>query len=128
LASGSFGSWLRFSGYDFVIVEGKAAKPTWVYVKDGQIAFQKADDLWGLDTMETRKKIAAKVGAQASVLCIGPAGENLVRYACIIMDRREAGRGGAGAVLGSKNLKAIVVDPQKELTTTKVLKNLSGLQ
>lgn len=127
LASGSFGSWLRFAGYDFVIVEGKAAKPTWVYVKDGQITFQKADDLWGLDTMETRKKIAAKVGAQASVLCIGPAGENLVRYACIIMDRREAGRGGAGAVLGSKNLKAIVVDPQKKelnLHNEEELKNL----
>lgn len=114
LASGIFGSWLRFAGYDFIVVEGKAQKPTWVHIHDGKISFQRADDLWGLNTLETREKMAEKVNPKASVLCIGPAGENLVRYACVIMDRREAGRGGAGAVLGSKNLKAIVVDPQEK--------------
>ena len=114
LASGSFGSWLKFAGYDFVIVEGTAKRPTWVLIHNDRITFNGAEDLWGLTTRETREKIAERINPKASVLCIGPAGENLVRFACIVMDTREAGRGGAGAVLGSKKLKAIVVDPKNK--------------
>lgn len=117
LASGRFGPWLKFCGYDFLIVEGKAKGPTYVYIKDNDIAFLDAHDLWGLTTLDTRKRIAEKYGKDASTLCIGPAGENLVRYASVIMDRREAGRGGTGAVLGAKKLKAIVANPsQKSLS------------
>jgi aldehyde:ferredoxin oxidoreductase len=116
LASGSFGAWLKFAGYDFVIVEGQAKKPLWIRIENSKITFHPADDLWGTTTMETREQMAQEVSPRASVLCIGPAGENRVRFACVVMDRREAGRGGCGAVLGAKRLKAIVVDPhQKEM-------------
>ena len=114
LASGKFGSWLKYAGYDFVVIEGKAKRPTWIHIKDEKITFNCADKLWGLTTIETREKFARIVDSKASVLCIGPAGENLVRFAAVIMDSREAGRGGTGAVLGSKLLKAIVVDSKNE--------------
>lgn len=113
LASGSFGAWMKFCGYDFIVVEGKSDQPVWVLIQDGKITYHEADYLWGLTTTATRAKIAERVGTRASTLCIGPAGENLVRYACVIMDKREAGRGGAGAVLGSKMLKAIVCDTKQ---------------
>ena len=115
LASGKFGSWLKFAGYDFVIVEGKAKRPTWIHIKDEKITFNEANDLWGLTTVETRKKLAERVNPKVSVLCIGPAGENLVRFAATMLDSRESGRGGTGAVFGSKLLKAIVVDPKNKV-------------
>ena len=112
-ASGSFGSWIRFAGYDFLIIEGKSEKPAWVMIRDNAIEFQSAEGLWGLTTLDTRSELAEIAGKKASTLCIGPAGENRVRFACIIMDKREAGRGGTGAVMGAKNLKAIVCEPEK---------------
>lgn len=114
LASGKFGSWLKYAGYDFVIIEGKAKRPTWIHIQDEKITFNCADKLWGLTTIETREKFAKIVDSKASVFCIGPAGENLVRFAGVIMDSREAARGGTGAVLGSKLLKAIVVDSKNQ--------------
>ena len=113
-ASGKFASWLKFAGYDFIIIEGKSERPTWIYLSNGKIEFKDAADLWGLNTMETRKGLAKKINPNISVLCIGPAGENLVRFASTIMDSRESGRGGTGAVLGSKLLKAIVIDPKNK--------------
>ena len=120
LASGKFAHWLKFTGYDFVIIEGKAKKPTWIYIKDDKITFNEASDLWGLTTLETREKLALKINPDISVLCIGPGGENLVRMAATMLDSREAGRGGTGAVFGSKLLKAIVIGGPKN----KVFQNI----
>lgn len=110
LASGKFGSKLKYAGLDAIVVQGRGDKPTYLYVTADSAQLRDASAFMGLSTTATRKKFYDMFGKDASVLCIGPAGENLVRYACIVMDNREAGRTGVGAVMGSKNLKAIVVD------------------
>lgn len=102
---------LRFAGYDVLIIEGKASKPVYLCIEDDKINFKDASHLWGLLTHGTEDAIRQEIGdTEVHIVCIGPAGENLVRFACIQSDyHREFGRGGAGAVMGSKNLKAIVV-------------------
>jgi len=100
---GNFGIHLKKAGLDGIIVRGKADKPTWIHIEDGEVELRDGSDLWGLDTEETQKKLPKKSGK----MVIGPAGENGVLYACIISQERAAGRGGAGAVMGSKNVKAI---------------------
>lgn len=100
---GSFGMWLRRAGYDGLIIRGKAASPSLIEVLDGQIFLRDAGHLWGLDTEETQKSFDRRYGS----VVIGPAGENLVRYACAISGERALGRCGIGAVMGSKNLKAV---------------------
>jgi aldehyde:ferredoxin oxidoreductase len=93
-----------------MIIEGKAAKPTYLWIEDNQIQFLSAADLVGLETGPVQEILLAKHGAKVHVLQCGPAGENLVRYANITADLRNFhGRGGLGAVMGSKNLRAIVV-------------------
>jgi aldehyde:ferredoxin oxidoreductase len=110
LCSGRFGEFMRKSGYEAVIVEGKATRPVYLLFDENEAAVKEADVFWGMDTGRTEKKLkrALPVGVKCSVACIGPAGENLVKTACIMSERRAAGRGGAGAVMGSKNLKAVV--------------------
>jgi len=107
---GFFGAELRFAGYDGIIMRGRAQSPTWLSILDGKSELHDAGELWGLTTEETqaatRKKLKDK---RARVASIGQAGENLVRFANIQADSRSIGRGGAGAVMGSKQLKAIVV-------------------
>ncbi|MHB8895901.1 MAG: aldehyde ferredoxin oxidoreductase family protein [Candidatus Geothermincolia bacterium] len=100
---GNFGLFLKRAGLDGVIVRGKAEKPTWIHVEDGKVELRDAAELWGLNTEETQEKLPKGTGK----IVIGPAGENGVLYACIMSQERAAGRGGAGAVMGSKNLKAI---------------------
>ncbi|MBU1671087.1 MAG: aldehyde ferredoxin oxidoreductase family protein [Actinobacteria bacterium] len=100
---GTFGINLKKAGFDGVIIRGKAEKPTWLHIEDGKAELRDAGELWGLDTEQTQEKLPGKAGK----IVIGPAGENLVLYACIISQERAAGRGGAGAVMGSKNLKAV---------------------
>jgi aldehyde:ferredoxin oxidoreductase len=100
---GSFGIHLKRAGVDGLIITGKADTPTWIDVQDGAVEFRDALDLWGLDTEKTQEKLPKKAGK----LVIGPAGENGVLYANLISQERAAGRGGAGAVMGSKNVKAI---------------------
>ncbi|MBU4193987.1 MAG: aldehyde ferredoxin oxidoreductase family protein [Actinobacteria bacterium] len=100
---GSFGMFLKKAGYDGLILRGKAEKPTWIQIEDGNVELNEADDLWGLNTEETQEKLPKGTGK----IVIGPAGENAVLYACIISQERAAGRGGAGAVMGSKNVKAV---------------------
>ncbi len=108
---GSWGFKLKAAGYDGVIFQGKADRPV-VVVIDGQgISIEDASSLWGMDTFETDHALKARFGKSAGVACIGPAGENLVRIASIMTDGehgRAAGRGGLGAVMGSKQLKAVV--------------------
>jgi len=111
-SGGFWGAELRFSGYDGLVIRGRAEKPVWLSIVEGQLpALHDASDLWGLDTYETQQRLRDKLNdPQVRVACIGPAGENLVLYAAIMNDHgRAAGRTGMGAVMGSKNLKAIAV-------------------
>ena len=107
---GHFPAEIKFAGYDMIIVEGAAEKPTWVWIKDGKVSFKDADDLWGLNAFDTQQLIKDSLNDQnVRVACIGQAGENLNLYASVINERHASGRKGVGAVMGSKNLKAIAV-------------------
>ena len=108
---GFWGAQMRRAGFDGIIVEGKAPKPVYLFVHDGQGEIKDAGHLWGKPTKETQDAIRTELGDRAiRIASIGPGGENLVKFACIINDLKEAaGRGGTGAVMGSKNLKAIAV-------------------
>ena len=100
---GNFGLFLKKAGLDGIVIKGKAERPTWISIEDGEVELNDASGLWGLDTEQTQEKLPKGTGK----MVIGPAGDNWVRYACIISQERAAGRGGAGAVMGSKNIKAI---------------------
>ncbi len=101
---------LRWAGYDGLLIKGKAAKPTYLLVQEDGVTLHDASSLWGLGVRATVKALREKYGKDASVMAIGPAGERLVRFAgWLNEDDRAAGRGGVGAVGGSKNLKAIVI-------------------
>ena len=110
LSGGQFPTEMKMAGYDIVIIEGKAEKPTYVVIKDGEVRFRSAAKLCGMMTTDTQLIIKDELGDQNyRIACIGPAGENLSPMACIVNERRAAGRKGLGAVMGSKNLKAIAV-------------------
>ncbi len=110
LAGGQFPAEMKMAGYDMIIIEGKAEKPTYVAIKDGKVRFRNADKVSGMLTTDTQLVIKDELGDQNyRIACIGPAGENLSPMACIVNERRAAGRKGLGAVMGSKNLKAIAV-------------------
>jgi len=100
---GSFGFMMKRAGFDGLIITGKASVPSRIEIIDGIVSVVSAEELWGLDTEEAQKRLPEFHGK----LVIGPAGENLVRYACSVSGERVAGRCGSGAVLGSKNIKAI---------------------
>lgn len=106
-----WGAELKRAGYDAVIVEGRADRPVYLWVHDGAASIRDASHLWGQPTKETQEAIREELGdRRIRVAGIGPAGENLVRYACIMNGLFDAaGRGGLGAVMGSKNLKAVAV-------------------
>lgn len=108
---GRFGSELKYSGFDGIVVEGASDKPVYLWIhNERNVEFLDADELWGLDTFATQKKLMKKHGGDTSSICIGPAGENLVRIATIQTETgNAAGQGGFGAVMGSKKLKAISV-------------------
>ena len=106
---GYFGPELKFAGYDLMIIKGKADKPVLLIINNDKVKLKSAADLWGRDTITTHKEIKDRLGKDFRVSCIGPAGEKGVRFAGIISEYRALGRGGAGAVMGSKNLKAVAV-------------------
>jgi aldehyde:ferredoxin oxidoreductase len=109
-SGGVFGPMLKYAGYDLVIFEGKAAKPVYLWINDAQVELRDAAALWGKTVPETTEAIRAATDDEASVACIGPAGERLVLFANIMNEcGRAAGRTGVGAVMGSKNLKAVAV-------------------
>jgi aldehyde:ferredoxin oxidoreductase len=111
VSGGKFGAAIKNSGYDFIAIHGKAEKPTYVYLSKDGVEFMDAADLWGLDTFKTQDKLRERHGkSRTRVACIGPAGENLVRFAAIIHEKRAAARGGVGTVMGSKNLKALAIN------------------
>jgi aldehyde:ferredoxin oxidoreductase len=109
---------LKKSGFDALIVRGRADHPVYLWIHDGEVEVRDATQLWGKDTFDTHDEIRSEVGSsgrrgqEAGVACIGPAGEKLVRFAAIMVDGKDGravGRSGLGAVMGSKNLKAIAV-------------------
>ena len=110
LSGGHFPAELKMAGYDMLIIEGKAEKPTYLVIDKAGVRLRSAAKLAGMMTMDTQLFIKESLGDQNyRVACIGPAGERQIPMACIVNERRAAGRKGLGAVMGSKNLKAIAV-------------------
>jgi len=114
-AGGDFGPELRFTGYDLMLVTGRAAKPSYMYIENGTPVVLDASHLWGKPTGETIRAIQQEKG-KCRIACIGPAGEKLVRVASIMTVRKgTAARCGLGAVMGSKNLKAVVLKGNRKI-------------
>ncbi len=105
---GSFGPELKFAGIDLLKIKGKAKTPKYLLIEDSDITLIDADDIWGFDTFKTKEFLHQRHPG-TKVACIGPSGEKMIPLACVQAEGRSYGRGGGGAVLGSKNLKAIVV-------------------
>jgi len=108
---GYFGAELASTQFSHLIIRGKSDKPVYIFIDNDRVEFRDASHLWGKDSWETQKNIKDELGDKdIRVMCIGPAGENLVRFACVMTGlKNAAGRTGMGAVMGSKNLKAIAV-------------------
>ena len=108
---GSFAPEMKFAGYDLIIITGKASEPTVLWIKDGKVEFLPAEGkYWGLKTSAIEAALRADLDPDAKVLSIGPAGEKLLPWACLSTDQyHKAGRGGHGALFGSKNLKAVAI-------------------
>ncbi len=115
---GFWASRFKKCGYDAMIIKGKADSPVYLNLTDEKVEIKDSSHLWGKDTFEATTLLKEAEGRNSRAAVIGPAGENLVKIACIISDGkhgRAAGRGGVGAVMGSKNLKAIVVNGKKKV-------------
>jgi aldehyde:ferredoxin oxidoreductase len=113
-ATASFGYELKVAGYDALIMQGKADKPVYIYVRDDVVEIRDASDLWGKDAYETEDILTDQLGKEFEVAAIGQAAERLSLISCIGTQKHSfAGRGGMGAVMGSKNLKAVVVHGTK---------------
>jgi aldehyde:ferredoxin oxidoreductase len=108
---GHWGTELKFAGFDYLVIHGEASSPTYLWIHDGQVEIRDAQHLWGKDVRKTTEALRKEVGDdEAQVAAIGQGGENLVRFAAIMVSiYNAAARGGAGAVMGSKRLKAVVV-------------------
>ena len=115
---GHWGAELKYAGYDQIVIQGKAKKPVYIWIDDDKVEIRDASHLWGKDCYETEEILRKDEGGE--VLSIGQAGENLVRFACITHRKgRQFGRCGAGAVMGSKKLKAIVIQGSREVEVAK---------
>lgn len=116
-SGGQWASELKYAGYDHLIIQGRASKPVYLWIDDDQVLIKDAHHLWRSDTWKTTKIIKEHLAdTEIQIACIGPAGENLVKFACIISNyARAAGRCGMGTVMGSKNLKAIAVRGSKDV-------------
>jgi aldehyde:ferredoxin oxidoreductase len=106
---GFFAPEMTWAGFHHLMLKGQAEEPVYIWVNDGEIEIRDASHLWGLSTRDTQNALQQELGPEVQVLCIGPAGENLVRYANVMNGMKNAGgRSGMGAVLGSKKVKAVV--------------------
>ena len=113
---GHFTAEMRYAGLDSIILEGASPRPVYLFIDDDKVELRDAADLWGKATFEVEKQFKEKLGEEFQVAVIGIGGENLVPYACINHDYgRQAGRGGVGAVMGSKKVKAIVLHGTKSI-------------
>ncbi len=129
-SGGFFPTEMKRTGFDMFIFEGKAEKPVYLWVNEGQVEIRSAEHLWGRNVPETTEALLAETDPNAKVACIGPAGERLVKVSAIMNDKhRAAGRSGVGAVMGSKNLKAVVVrgEIEPEFAQPEEMKKLSML-
>lgn len=116
VSGGMIGVAMKRAGFDAIVISGASQKPAYIYVHSGGIEIRDASQLWGLTTDKTQDGIRSELGEKkCAIACIGPAGENLVRFSAIVNDQRTASRGGVGAVMGSKNLKALVVSGYKDI-------------
>jgi len=117
-SGGFFGPEMRFAGYDGIVVKGQSPEPVYLRVEDGRAELRRASHLWGKSTYETQTLIREELGDEkVRVACIGPAGENLVKFAAVMSDHGSAaGRTGMGAVMGSKRLKAVAVRGHQEVS------------
>jgi len=107
---------LKYAGYDSIIIEGASATPLYLFIDDETVELRDASEFWGQGSITLEKKLKDALGEDFQIATIGPGGENLVKYACITHDfGRQAGRGGVGAVMGSKKLKAIAVRGTKSI-------------
>jgi aldehyde:ferredoxin oxidoreductase len=113
---GVFASALKLAGYDILIIEGQAKNPAYLEINNEHVEIHSAEHLWGKGIGETEKDLKGEYGRDAAILNIGPAGENLVQFACAGSENRQAGRGGIGAIMGSKRLKAIVCSGSQDIT------------
>jgi aldehyde:ferredoxin oxidoreductase len=114
---GHFGPQVRRAGYAGLVVEGRAKSPTYLWINDGDVEFRSAKGVWGKEVSPSTDYLLDETDAKAQIACIGPAGENQVNLAAIMNDKhRAAGRGGVGAVMGSKNLKAVVIQGTQRVT------------
>lgn len=114
-SGGFWGVSFKNCGYDALVLKGAAKSPVYLYIDENDVKIEDAQNLWGLDVHQTTDMLIEMYGTKAKTLCIGPAGENLVKLASIMNDKNRAlGRGGLGAVMGSKNLKAIVVQGNRK--------------
>ncbi|MGD0918179.1 MAG: aldehyde ferredoxin oxidoreductase family protein [Thermodesulfobacteriota bacterium] len=114
-SGGDFGAWMKFAGYDFILIEGKAEKPVYLYITADGAQLRDAGELWGRDTAQTQDWLSRNYGKDVRTACIGPAAEKLVRYSAIVTGRRTASRCGAGTVMGSKRLKAVAIKAKRNL-------------
>jgi len=113
---GHFTAEMRYAGLDSIILEGISPKPVYLFIDNDRIELRDASALWGKATFEVEKQFKDKLGEEYQIATIGPGGENMVSYACINHDYgRQAGRGGVGAVMGSKKVKAIVLHGTKSI-------------
>jgi aldehyde:ferredoxin oxidoreductase len=108
-----WGIWLKCAGYDGLVVRGKADKPAYIVINNDSVTIKDASSLWGKSAFVTGDSLKAELGKEYSVLTIGPAAENLVSFTTMMTDDGASGAGGLGSVMGSKNLKAIVVAGNK---------------
>jgi len=113
IVGGWIGDRLKKAGYDILVIEGKAKKPSVVVIQDDEVKIESAEDLWGMDTHETGEALKQRYG-EVKTAVIGPAGEKLSKISMIECDERQAGRGGPGAVMGSKNLKGIAINGTRD--------------
>ena len=115
---GHWGGMLKRCGWDGIVITGKSTRPAYLWLSENEVEIRDAGKLWGMDTFQTQGDLKKETVSEAEIVCIGPAGENLVLLASIMTDGvhgRAAGRGGVGAVMGSKNLKAIAVWGRKKV-------------
>ncbi|MEM2429664.1 MAG: aldehyde ferredoxin oxidoreductase N-terminal domain-containing protein, partial [Nitrososphaerales archaeon] len=117
MCGGTWARTIKLAGYDGVVIKGKAEEPKLLYISDGYVELKDAHSYWGNKITETQQSLKKDFGEpNLESIVIGPAGENLVRYACLISGLRASGRGGLGAVMGSKKLKAICVNGDGRIT------------
>jgi aldehyde:ferredoxin oxidoreductase len=115
IMGGVIGAELRHAGYDALEIVGRAEKPSYLFIEDDTVEVEDASELWGKSTREVPEMLKKDLGWDVKVACIGVAGEKLVKFACIDCEERQAGRAGLGAVMGSKNLKAIAIRGTRDL-------------